>query len=96
MTQKPNDHQAWQKTISAKQNTKTRKNNSSNRTRCPHCNTVCTTLRTEQLSPNYREIFYLCSNDTCSCIWVASITPVRTIAPSKNPNAEVRMSSAPT
>lgn len=69
-----------------------------NRTLCPHCGKACYTVKTEQLSPTCREVMYACE-DTAGCghVFVATITPARTIAPSKNPNPSIHipMSTAP-
>lgn len=54
----------------------------SNITRCPHCEAVCKTIKTKQIAPTYREITFLCTNKDCGFLFVASITPVRTLEPS--------------
>lgn len=53
---------------------------------CPHCGTRCRTVRVEQVTALYREVVYQCRNDLCTFLFVASITPIRAICPSKTPN----------
>lgn len=60
-----------------------------NATRCPHCASICTTIRTNQITATYREVIYQCRNEACGFLFTASITPVRTILPSATPNPAV-------
>ena len=60
-----------------------------NATKCPHCETTCSTVKTQQISRTYREVTYSCPH--CGYIFVASVVPVRTLAPSDNPHNEVRI-----
>ncbi len=64
---------------------------SSNKTQCPHCETDCKTVKTKQISRMYREVTYVCQNPKCGHIFVASVTPVRTLAPSAAPCDDVRI-----
>lgn len=41
------------------------------------------------MTPVYREVTYNCQNGECEYLFVASISPVRTITASRRPNAEV-------
>lgn len=63
-----------------------------NKTQCPHCQTDCLTVKTDQVSRTYREITYACPE--CGHIFVAAVTPVRTLAPSDRPHADVRIPGA--
>lgn len=56
---------------------------------CPHCETSCRTVKTNQVSRVYREVTYCCPE--CGCIFVAAITPVRTLAPSAAPHHDVHI-----
>lgn len=58
-----------------------------NKTQCPHCDATCNTIKTQQITPLVREITYICTN--CECIFVASLTPVRLLAPPANPRDDV-------
>lgn len=61
----------------------------SNKTLCPHCETACKTVKTKQITRCYREITYACPD--CGHIFVASVSPVRTLAPSEKPHEDVRI-----
>ena len=61
------------------------------RTRCPHCNELCTTRKTEQISSMYREITFVCNNSECGHVFVASVSPVRTLSPSATPDPSVNL-----
>lgn len=54
-----------------------------NTTKCPQCGALCRTIRSEQLSPAVREITYRCTDESCAHIFVAQLTPVRTLSPSR-------------
>ncbi|MGY0794282.1 ogr/Delta-like zinc finger family protein [Azospirillum argentinense] len=56
-----------------------------NGTNCPVCGTRCSSIRADQLTPQVREVTYLCRNPKCTCQFVASIAPVRVIMPSQLP-----------
>ncbi len=60
-----------------------------NVTLCPHCGQRCYTLNSEQITLTYREFRYVCSNAKCGHIFVAALTPVRTLVPSSLPNPEI-------
>lgn len=62
---------------------------STNKTVCPHCGSPCLTVKTWQGSETYREVTYMCTN--CEFIFVAAITPIRTLAPSAKPNPHVNI-----
>jgi len=65
----------------------------SNTTRCPHCGSICATVKTKQISPTYREVTFLCLNDECNFLFVAEITPVRTLEAPSRPNPDVHIPS---
>jgi hypothetical protein len=56
------------------------------KTRCPHCEEICTTRKTEQISRMYREITFVCKNIECGHVFVTSLEPVRTLSPSAMPD----------
>lgn len=60
-----------------------------NKTQCPHCGSDCRTVKTQQLTRTYREITYVCP--PCGHIFVASVVPVRTLAPSATPHDDVHL-----
>lgn len=63
-----------------------------NITHCPHCGSVCRTIKTKQLAPTYRELTFLCLNDACRYLFVAGLTAVRTLSPPlERPNPEVHI-----
>lgn len=66
-----------------------------NTTTCPHCGTRCESIRTRQITKLYREVVYLCKNDGCAFMFVASITPAYFVFPSKAPNPEVMIPASP-
>ena len=53
-----------------------------NRTACPVCGTACRTIKSKQIAPTYREVTYVCPDPRCGHVFVAAITPVRTLEPS--------------
>ena len=61
------------------------------RTRCPHCNALCTTRKTVQITGMYREITFVCSNSECGHVFVASLTPIRTLSPSATPDPKIKL-----
>ena len=63
----------------------------SNLTKCPHCGANCRTAKTEQVTPTYREITYVCANSECGFVFVAGVSPVRALDASKNPNPEIHI-----
>ncbi|WP_425486030.1 ogr/Delta-like zinc finger family protein [Azospirillum melinis] len=60
---------------------------------CPHCGTRCDTVRTRQVTSLYREVVYRCRNADCEYLFIAGITPIREIWPSKCPNPEILIPS---
>lgn len=62
-----------------------------NITKCPHCGGKCKTLKSDQVTPTYREITYMCTTDTCKYMFVAGIEPIRTLSKSANPNPNVHI-----
>ncbi|HVI51522.1 MAG TPA: ogr/Delta-like zinc finger family protein [Candidatus Sulfotelmatobacter sp.] len=63
----------------------------SNTTHCPACGNRCRTIKSVQLTPTYREVTYLCLNDECGHIFIASIEATRSLQPSAIPDPEVRL-----
>ena len=63
----------------------------SNLTHCPHCGAKCNTAKTEQMTPVYREITYVCTNDECGYVFVAALEPIRSLDPSKKPNPTIHI-----
>lgn len=56
-------------------------------TLCPVCGTRCRTLRTDQITDNVREVTYACRDEIkCGHVFVAQISPIRTIRPSLFPD----------
>lgn len=62
-----------------------------NITACPHCGAKCNTVKSYQVSPLFREVTYVCTNDACKHIFVAGIEPLRTISPSMKPNPAISL-----
>lgn len=59
-----------------------------NITRCPTCGETCRSLKSSQVTKQYREITYLCTDEACAHIFVAEVAVVRTLSPSKRPERE--------
>jgi len=58
------------------------RNEFSNKTACPVCGSPCASVRTNPVTPVYREITYRCRNGACGHIFIAGLSPVRTLLPS--------------
>lgn len=54
-----------------------------NSTSCPVCKARCKTVKSIQITDEYREITYLCTNFECRHIFVASLVPIRTLSKSE-------------
>lgn len=63
-----------------------------NRARCPHCDTVCLTVKTVPQTALVREIVYACPE--CAHVFVVQVVVVRTINPSQRPRDGIRISGA--
>lgn len=63
-----------------------------NGTKCPHCQTTCKTVKSEQVTRTVRHITYLCPE--CNHVFVAQLEAVRTLAPSSQPHDEVSIPGA--
>lgn len=64
----------------------------STRVRCPHCNSRATSCSARNLSETTREIYYQCRNMTdCGFTWVAFLSAVRTLNPSRIPNPDIHI-----
>ncbi len=57
----------------------------SNSTQCPYCGVRCRTVKTRQVTDVYREITYLCTSEECAAMFVAALTPVRSLNESSLP-----------
>jgi predicted Zn-ribbon and HTH transcriptional regulator len=60
-----------------------------NGTQCPHCKTVCKTVKTEQISETLRVITYTCP--ACGYTFEADLVAARSLQPSKAPNPNVHI-----
>lgn len=60
-----------------------------NRVNCPHCGEPTHIKKTKELSRLVREITCHCMNDECGHVFVAAITPIRTLVPSAMPDSTV-------
>ncbi len=58
---------------------------------CPHCKSSCTNRKSNQVSPMYREITFTCDNLECGHVFVAAISPIRTISLSSMPDLTVQI-----
>ncbi|MCY7297402.1 ogr/Delta-like zinc finger family protein [Alteromonas sp. a30] len=58
---------------------------------CPHCKSSCTNRKSNQVSPMYREITFTCDNLECGHVFVAAISPIRTISLSSMPDLSVHI-----
>lgn len=64
----------------------------SSRVRCPHCTARATSRAARNLSESTREIYYQCTNiKECGFTWVAHLSAVRTLNPSRMPNPIVHI-----
>jgi len=60
---------------------------------CPHCGKPATTRTSRLMSEISREISFQCTNDpeVCGFTWVALLSAIRTIVPSRTPNQNVHI-----
>lgn len=63
--------------------------------RCPHCSSDANVRNSKQVTDQYKELTFACSNVECGFVWVATISPVRTLSPSSIPNPEIRIPLSP-
>ena len=64
----------------------------STRIRCPHCNSRAVSRTARDLSESVREVYCHCKNVIeCGYIWVAHLSAVRTLTPSRIPNPSVNI-----
>jgi hypothetical protein len=56
---------------------------------CPHCGHKSRIRSSTQITPIYRDIYYLCQNIVCGFSWKASLTLVHGISPSACPRPEL-------
>jgi len=50
--------------------------------RCPVCDHKALTRSSEEISPTYRRLYYVCQNIKCGMTWVASLAFEKTLSPS--------------
>lgn len=60
-------------------------------TRCPYCGSFCKCSKTEQKTAKYREGIYICMNDKCGAVFIASIDVVRMLKPSYIPRPDLNI-----
>lgn len=58
---------------------------------CPHCKSSCTNRKSNQVSPMYREITFSCDNMECGHVFIAAVSPIRTISLSSMPDLTVQI-----
>lgn len=58
---------------------------------CPHCQSVATIRRSEQITALARKVDYACTNHRCGHTFVAQIEAVRTIVPSATPDPSIHL-----
>lgn len=56
---------------------------------CPHCDTRATKRTSRKITEITREAYFQCNNIECGHTWVALISAIRTIVPSRTPNPKV-------
>lgn len=52
---------------------------------CPNCGSKVLVKCAKEITPTFREITYDCTNIHCQLRFVSTLTPVRIIAPPRNP-----------
>ena len=62
---------------------------------CPHCQSKARVGKSNQVTQLYKELRCTCTNDECGYVWVACITPVRTLSPSAAPDPDVAIPLSP-
>jgi hypothetical protein len=70
---------------------KAERHNSRLRMACPHCGSFSRVRKSEAITPTYRELRLVCSNDACGHVWVAGLEALRTLCPSDQPNPEIHI-----
>lgn len=68
--------------MAQEQKTKTERNRAST-TVCPTCGTRCYHQWSQQVTETYREITFLCKNEHCGHVFVASLAYIRDVVPSR-------------
>jgi uncharacterized Zn finger protein len=58
---------------------------------CPHCGAQANIKKSVQISDQYKEFTCMCTNELCGHVWVACLTPVRTLSPSSIPNTAIHI-----
>lgn len=61
------------------------------KTRCPHCYSLCLIRKSYQVSVLYRELTFVCQNVDCGHVFVAGLSPVRTLSPSAIPADDIKL-----
>lgn len=62
---------------------------------CPHCGEKARIAKSVQITPLYKEFTCSCTNAQCGHVWVASMSPVRTLSPSATPDPAVAIPLSP-
>jgi len=62
---------------------------------CPHCRARGVGRTSKELSVTMREITFMCINEKCGHVWVATLEAARTLSPSSIPNLMVQLPLSP-
>lgn len=60
-------------------------------TACPHCKHNARIRKSEQMTPVYREVTLICTNEHCGHVFVCALEAIRTLSPSAVPDPEVNL-----
>lgn len=58
---------------------------------CPHCRSRARVRTSKEVSLTMREVTYVCTNNACGHVWVATLEVARTLSPSSTPNLSIRI-----
>lgn len=61
------------------------------KTLCPHCDSPATARTSEQVTPTFKEIRYICTNPSCGFTFVVEHVIARGLSPSAAPRANVHI-----
>jgi hypothetical protein len=61
------------------------------RAACPHCGTASAIRSSRRITAVYSELYFICPNEACGHVWVASLGVLHTLHPSATPNPEVQI-----
>jgi len=65
------------------------------RIRCPHCRSHAIAADSKEITITYREVYFQCRNAECGHTYVASLSVLRTVHPSRTPNPAVALPFSP-